>query len=47
MVYLLYLMNSHQQLLKIQRLYSIAEGQGRQRSNVHGEVKTPKNWALL
>ena len=25
-------------------LYSIAEGQGRQRSNVHGEVKTPKNW---
>lgn len=25
-------------------LYSIAEGQGRQRSNVHGEVKAPKNW---
>ncbi|MDS3966155.1 DUF927 domain-containing protein [Staphylococcus epidermidis] len=25
-------------------LYSITEGQGRQRSNVHGEVKTPKNW---
>lgn len=25
-------------------LYSIAEGQGRQRSNVHGEVKMPKNW---
>ena len=25
-------------------LYSIAEGQGRQRSNVHGEIKTPKNW---
>lgn len=25
-------------------LYSIAEGQSRQRSNVHGEVKTPKNW---
>ena len=25
-------------------LYSIAEGQGRQRSNVHGEVKTLKNW---
>ncbi|HBE7455720.1 TPA: DUF927 domain-containing protein [Staphylococcus aureus] len=25
-------------------LYSIAEGQGRQRSNVYGEVKTPKNW---
>ncbi|WP_145115399.1 cassette chromosome replicative helicase [Staphylococcus argensis] len=25
-------------------LYSIAEGQGRQRSNVHGDVKTPKNW---
>lgn len=25
-------------------LYSITEGQGRQRSNVHGEVKMPKNW---
>lgn len=25
-------------------LYSITEGQGRQRLNVHGEVKTPKNW---
>ncbi|MCG2163546.1 DUF927 domain-containing protein [Staphylococcus epidermidis] len=25
-------------------LYSITEGQGRQRSNVHGEVKAPKNW---
>lgn len=25
-------------------LYSIAEGQGRQRSNINGEVKTPKNW---
>src|SRR5699024_5847043 len=25
-------------------LYSIAEGQGRQRSNIHGDVKTPKNW---
>lgn len=25
-------------------LYSITEGQGRQRSNFHGEVKTPKNW---
>ena len=32
--------------LKIQRGYYtlITEGQGRQRSNVHGEVKTPKNW---
>lgn len=25
-------------------LYSIAEGQGRQRANIHGIVKTPKNW---
>ena len=25
-------------------LYSIAEGQGRQRANIHGEVKAPKNW---
>ncbi|CAA3979992.1 membrane protein [Staphylococcus aureus] len=25
-------------------LYSIAEGQGRQRSNIHGEVKSLKNW---
>ncbi|WP_323708604.1 cassette chromosome replicative helicase [Mammaliicoccus sciuri] len=25
-------------------LYSIAEGQGKQRSNVHGEVKSLKNW---
>lgn len=25
-------------------LYSIAEGQGRQRANTHGEVKAPKNW---
>ncbi|MGL4009738.1 cassette chromosome replicative helicase [Staphylococcus nepalensis] len=25
-------------------LYSISEGQGRQRANIHGEVKAPKNW---
>lgn len=25
-------------------LYSMAEGQGRQRSNIHGEVKSLKNW---
>ncbi|NGS11156.1 DUF927 domain-containing protein, partial [Staphylococcus aureus] len=25
------------------RLYSFAEGQGRQRANINGDVKTPKN----
>ncbi|NGS49197.1 DUF927 domain-containing protein, partial [Staphylococcus aureus] len=24
-------------------LYSFAEGQGRQRANINGDVKTPKN----
>lgn len=25
-------------------LYSFAEGQGRQRANIHGDIKTPRNW---